>query len=203
MHEREEQLINFYRRARRMPGYKELMKLWDFKSKNAVYKVIEKMVDAGIINKDRDGHIAPSESFNEIKMLGLVEAGIPTEAEESIAETVSIDELLVENREASYILRVKGESMIEAGIREGDMVIAERGSNANDGDIVIAEVDGGWTMKYFRRRGARIYLEPANIAMQPIYPEEELRIAAIVKAVKCARRAVGRTSSSIRHLLLQ
>ena len=183
MHEREEQLINFYRRARRMPGYKELMKLWDFKSKNAVYKVIEKMVDAGIINKDRDGHIAPSESFNEIKMLGLVEAGIPTEAEESIAETVSIDELLVENREASYILRVKGESMIEAGIREGDMVIAERGSNANDGDIVIAEVDGGWTMKYFRRRGARIYLEPANIAMQPIYPEEELRIAAIVKAV--------------------
>ena len=183
MHEREEQLINFYRRTRRMPGYKELMKLWDFKSKNAVYKVIEKMVDAGIINKDRDGHIAPSESFNEIKMLGLVEAGIPTEAEESIAETVSIDELLVENREASYILRVKGESMIEAGIREGDMVIAERGSNANDGDIVIAEVDGGWTMKYFRRRGARIYLEPANIAMQPIYPEEELRIAAIVKAV--------------------
>src|SRR3989344_378077 len=169
MHEREEQLINFYRSTRRMPGYKELMKLWDFKSKNAVYKVIEKMVDAGIINKDRDGHIAPSESFNEIKMLGLVEAGIPTEAEESIAETVSIDELLVENREASYILRVKGESMIEAGIREGD--------------IVIAEVDGGWTMKYFRRRGARIYLEPANIAMQPIYPEEELRIAAIVKAV--------------------
>ncbi|KKW24398.1 MAG: LexA repressor [Parcubacteria group bacterium GW2011_GWF2_52_12] len=184
MHEREEQLINFYRRTRRMPGYKELMKLWDFKSKNAVYKVIEKMVDAGIINKDRGGHIAPTESFNEIKMLGLVEAGIPTEAEYAAAyETVSIDELLVENREASYILRVKGESMIEAGIREGDMVIAERGSNANDGDIVIAEVDGGWTMKYFRRRGARIYLEPANIAMQPIYPEEELRIAAIVKAV--------------------
>ncbi len=183
MEEQKEKLLNFYRRTRRMPGYKELMSLWGFKSKNAVYKMIEKLVDIGIIRKDRDGHITPAIGFDEVKMLGTVEAGIPSSAEEVLTDTVSLDDLLIENKEASYILRVKGESMIEAGIRDGDMVIAERGSHANDGDIVIAEVDGGWTMKYFRKRGSRIYLEPANRTMHPIYPEEELRIAAIVKAI--------------------
>lgn len=183
MDEQKEKLFNFYRRTRRMPGYKELMKLWGFKSKNAVYKMIEKLVDAGFIRKDREGHITPVSGFDEIRLLGTVEAGIPSPAEEDLTDSISLDELLIENKESSYILHVKGESMIEAGIRDGDMVIAERGNHANDGDIVIAEVDGGWTMKFFRKNGSRIYLEPANKTMHPIYPEEELRVAAIVKAV--------------------
>ncbi len=183
MNEQKEKLFNFYRRTRRMPGYKELMKLWDYQSKNAVYKMIKKLVDAGFIHKDRDGHITPTGSFDEVKLLGTVEAGIPSVAEEILSDSISLDELLIENKEASYILHVKGESMIEAGIRDGDMVIAERGNHANDGDIVIAEVDGGWTMKFFRTNGSRVYLEPANKSMLPIYPEEELRVAAIVKAV--------------------
>jgi SOS-response transcriptional repressor LexA len=80
-------------------------------------------------------------------------------------------------------LRIKGDSMVEAGIKEGDMVIVERGANYRDGDIVIAEVDGQWTIKYFRQNGKQIYLEPANKNYKPIYPKEELIISAVVKAV--------------------
>ena len=85
-------------------------------------------------------------------LLGIVEAGFPS-AEEELIDTMSLDEYLIENKEASYILRVKGDSMIDAGIREGDLVIVERTNAPRVGDIVIAEVDGEWTMKYLRKRG--------------------------------------------------
>jgi SOS-response transcriptional repressor LexA len=82
------------------------------------------------------------------------------------------------------MLEVKGESMIDAHIAEGDMVLVERNSNPKIGDIVIAEVDGGWTMKYYRRdKSGKVYLEPANKRFKNIYPEYELNIVAVVKAV--------------------
>jgi repressor LexA len=59
----------------------------------------------------------------------------------------------------------------------------ERGRTPHEGDIVIAEIDGGWTMKYYRRQGIRAYLEPANKNYKPIYPEHDLKIAAVVTAV--------------------
>jgi repressor LexA len=96
---------------------------------------------------------------------------------------MTLDEYLVRNREATFLLRVSGESMKDAGIMPGDMVLAERGVAPADNDIVIAEVDGNWTMKYFRRQGKRIALVPANPKFKVIYPENELKIAAVVRAV--------------------
>ena len=118
-----------------------------------------------------------------IPFLGLVEAGFPSPAEEELSDTMSFDEYLIDNKEASYILKVKGDSMIDAGICEGDMVIVERTNSSKPGDIVVAEIDGEWTMKYLRVRGGKYYLEPANKKYKPIVPEGELVIAAVVKAV--------------------
>jgi len=191
-------IIAFYERHKRMPGYKELMALTGFKSKNAVYKLINKFVDLGVLTKDSEGRIALVHTGDEIPMLGLVEAGIPTVAEESELDVLNLNAYLVEDRESSYLLEVKGDSMIDEGIKEGDLVVAEkilgvdgkRGAyEPKEGDIVIAEVDGGWTMKYYRiGRGAHgghkgPYLEPANKNYKPIYPEYDLKIAAIVKGV--------------------
>lgn len=178
-----QKIINFYRENKRMPAYAEIMKLLGFKSKNAVYKLINKLVGEGVLDKDSSGRIVPNKLFGEIPMLGLVEAGFPTAAEEELSDTMSLDEYLIENKEASYLLEVKGDSMIDAGIQEGDLVIAERRNNPKDGDIVIAEVDGGWTMKYFRKKGNQIYLEPANKNFSNIYPENDMKIAAVVKGV--------------------
>lgn len=184
MHDKyKNKILSFYRDHRRMPGYKEMMSLLGFKSKNAVYKLINKLVLEGVVSKDRDGHLIPLKLFGETPMLGIVEAGFPTAAEEELSDTISLDDFLIENKEATYILKVKGESMIDAGIHEGDMVVVERGPEPHVGDIVIAEVDGGWTMKYYRKDGGKVYLEPANKKMKNIYPEQELKIAAIVRAV--------------------
>lgn len=176
-------IIEFYKNSKRLPTYSEIMKMLSFKSKNAVYKLINQLVKEGVLEKDSRGKISPAKLYGEVKVLGTVEAGFPGVAEELASDTLSLDEFLIENKEATYMLTVKGDSMIDAGIHEGDLVLVERKGEPRDGDIVIAEIDGGWTMKYFRRRNDKVYLEPANKKFSLIFPKEELKIAAIVKAI--------------------
>ena len=178
-----DKIISFYRNNKRMPGYKEIMSLVGFKSKNAVYKLINKLVEDEVVDKDSKGKLRPMKIFGEVPILGLVEAGIPTVAEEDLSNTINLDQYLIKNRNSTYLLEVKGDSMIDEGIKEGDLVVVERAMEARDGDIVIAEVDGGWTMKYFKKKGNIVYLKPADKNYSPIYPEYDLKVAAIVKGV--------------------
>lgn len=178
-----DKIIGFYKREKRMPSYSEIMALCGFKSKNAVFRLVEKLVGEGRVGKDGKGRLFPLKLFGEIPLLGLVEAGFPSAAEEEMTDTLSLDDYLIEKKESSYMLRVKGNSMIDAGIQEGDLVIVERGGEPRLGDIVIAEVDGGWTMKYLREKNGERYLEPANKDYEDIYPENEMKIAAIVRGV--------------------
>lgn len=182
--EQKNKIISFYRDNKRMPGYKEIMDILGFKSKNSVHKLINWLVEEGVVSKDSLGRITPNKIIGEIPLLGLVEAGIPSVVEAEELDSLNIEEFLVDNKDKSYLLEVKGESMIDAHIEEGDYVLVERADNPRLGDIVIAEVDGGWTMKYFRKdRSGKVYLEPANKLFKPIYPKESFRVAAIVKAV--------------------
>ena len=179
---------SFYESNKRMPTYREMMDLFGFKSKNAVFKVVEKLIESGLVAKDHLGRLVPTESFNEVPMLGYVTAGLPRTAEEELPDTVSLDEFLIEKKAFTYMLEVDGDSMIDAHIAKGDMVLVERCNNAKDGDIVIAEVDGEFTMKYFRSTTLttgkkKVWLEPANKNYSPIYPEHSLNINAVVKAV--------------------
>lgn len=176
-------IFAFYERQKRMPSYAEIMSLLGFKSKNSVYKLVNKLMELGLIDKDSAGKLTPKNLFQEVKLLGLVEAGIPTVADEHTLDTLNLDNYLVADRSSTYLLEVKGDSMIEEGIKEGDLVIVERTNNPKDGDIVIAEVDQGWTMKYFKKKGNKVYLQPANKNYKPIYPEQDLKISAVVKGV--------------------
>ncbi|KKT18823.1 MAG: LexA repressor [Candidatus Nomurabacteria bacterium GW2011_GWF2_43_8] len=166
-----------------MPTYSEMLPLFGFKSKNAVFKVVEKLLEAGLVAKDHLGRLIPTETFGEVPMLGLVTAGFPATVEEEQAETVNLDDLLIKNKPLTYMLEVDGDSMIDAHIEKGDMVLVEKTNQAKDGDIVIAEVDGEFTMKYLREKGNKRWLEPANKNYKPIYPEHSLDINAVVKAV--------------------
>ncbi len=183
MEDYKNKIFAFYERQKRMPSYKEIMNILGFKSKNAVYKLVNKLIEAGIVDKDSTGKLIPNNLFQEVKLLGLVEAGIPSVANEEALDTLNLDNYLIKNRSSTYVLEVKGDSMIEEGIKEGDLVIVERRNDPKDGDIVIAEVDGGWTMKYFKKKGSQVYLQPANKNYKPIYPEVDMKISAIVKGV--------------------
>jgi len=176
-------IIDFYQDTNRMPGYNEIMSLCGFKSKNSVYKLINKLVEHNVVHKDSQGRLTPTNFINEVKMLGSVQAGFPTHAEEQDLDTLSLDDYMIGNREATYLLTVKGDSMIDAGIHEGDLVIVERSETAKVGEIVVAEVDGDWTMKYLRKKNGKTYLEPANERFSDIYPENSLKIGGIVKGV--------------------
>lgn len=176
-------IVQFYKKNRRMPNYAEIMSLLGFKSKNAVFKLVKKLEEDNFLSKDNKGKLIPKNIFGELRILGQVEAGFPSPAEEETADTISMDEYLIKNKEATYMLRVSGDSMKDAGIMSGDMVLVDRSLTAVDGDIVIAEVDNQWTIKYLRKSGKNIFLEPANKKFPNIYPKEELKIAAVVKAV--------------------
>ena len=183
MEEYRETLARFYREHKRMPSFSELMDLWDYKTKSAVHYRIEKLSEAGIIGKDGTGRIIPRSLESGTKLLGLVEAGFPSPAEEELLDVMNFDEDLTPNKESSYILKVKGDSMIDAGIREGDMVIVERRGSYKVGEIVVASIDNEYTMKYLRKNARGYYLEPANKKYEPIYPNETFRIEAVVTAV--------------------
>lgn len=186
-----EEIAAFHRKHKRMPSFSELMDIWDYKTKSAVDYRIHKLIDEGVLRKDATGRLIPDGLERGTPLLGLVEAGFPSPAEEELLDVMNFDEFLTPNKESSYILKVKGDSMIDAGIREGDMVIVERRASYKPGQIVIASVDGDYTMKYLRRAptstaaktGHEYYLEPANQKYKPIYPTESFSIEAVVTAV--------------------
>ncbi len=174
---------DFYNEAGRMPTFSEIGKMLGLKSSNAVFKLVGKLEESNILERDRKGKLIPLSIASPVKILGTVEAGFPSPAEEELADNISLDDLLIQNREGTFLLNVSGDSMQDAGILPGDMVIVERGKTPKSGDIVIAEVDGQWTMKYLKKRGEQVALIPANPKYKPIRPKNELKIAGVVTAV--------------------
>lgn len=181
--EYKDKLLSFYSREKRMPTYTEMMRLFGFKSKNAVARLVDKFIDAGLVAKDHLGRLIPESSLGSIPLLGQVTAGFPATVEEEMSDTVNLEDYLSTGSGNTYMLKVDGNSMIDAHIADGDMVLVEKTNKAKDGEIVIANVDGEFTMKYFRKVGEKVWLEPANKDFKPIYPEQYLTIIAIIKAV--------------------
>lgn len=174
---------NFYSTKKRLPSYAELADLYGYRSKSSAYQLAARLEEAGYISKDTAGKLVPTARLTDLKVLGDVTAGFPSPAEEELVDTMSLDEFLVENREATFILKVDGDSMEGAGIKSGDLILIERTDTAKIGQIIIAEVDGEFTLKYLRRDKSGYYLEAANPNYEDIRPEEELKIAGVLKGV--------------------
>lgn len=173
----------YFRENRRMPSYEEMLELLDVRSKNAVHRWVEKLVNAGFLKKNLKGRISLSQNPFAVPFVGIVQAGFPSPAEEELCDTISFNEYLITRPESSFILEVTGDSMEGAGILPGDLVIVEKGLEPRAGDIVLAEVDGEWTMKYFRRQGRAVVLEAANPKYPAIKPKSEMRLGGIISAV--------------------
>lgn len=177
------EIASFYHQKGRMPSFSEIGEMAGFRSKNAVYKLVNKLERLRVLGRDGKGRLIPGSIASPARLLGTVEAGFPSPAEEELADTLSLNEYLIKNPDATFLLKVSGDSMSGAGILPGDMVLVDKGEVPRSGDIVIAEVDGEWTMKYLRKRGDSVTLIPANPKYQPIRPKKELRIAGVVTAV--------------------
>ena len=179
----EKKITAFFRDQGRMPTYSEIAEIIGVRSKSVVHFWVAKLLSAGILQKDAKGFLFLRRNPRALKLAGEVCAGFPSPAEEELRDIISFDEYLIRNPETSFLLSVTGDSMIEAGIREKDLVIVEKNKEPQNGDIILAEVDGNWTMKYFRRRGKILTLEAANSKYSPIIPRTDLRIAGVITAV--------------------
>ncbi len=177
----------FYYEQKRMPSYSELADLLEYKSKGAVKYTVDQLLERNLIEKDEKGKLIPKKLFGSYPIVGSVRAGFPSPAEEELLDTISFDQFLIQNPTATYLVRVSGDSMIEAGILPGDIVIVDRSKNAQDGDIVIAQIDNDWTMKYLQIKNNQVSLIPANKNYNIIYPKEELNIGGVIVGVvrKC------------------
>jgi SOS regulatory protein LexA len=171
----------FFLQHQRPPSYEELRKLFGYRSKNAAFWLVRKLREKGILKRDAQGKLIMDASG--IRLLGVIQAGFPSPAEEELADTLSLDQYLVKHPEQSYLIRVTGDSMVGAGILEGDLVIVERGRQPKNGEIVVAQIDGEWTMKYYEKNGKKIKLVAANQKYPSIQPRSELIIGGVVTAV--------------------
>jgi SOS regulatory protein LexA len=168
----QQKIISFYKTHKRMPNITEIMSVLGLKSRSAAFYVVNKLVEAGIVIKDATGKLIPSSGMHILPLLGSIRAGFAAPAEEALADTITVGDYLIRHKESSYLLQVQGDSMIDAGIHEGDMVIFERTGDYSVGDIVVALTEDGYTLKYLRKKGSQYYLEPANKKYPIINPRE-------------------------------
>ena len=179
----EKTIAAFFRENRRMPTYAEMIDLLGVRSKSVVHFWINKLLTEGLLEKDSRGFLKLSRRSLALPMVGEIAAGFPSPAEEELRDIISFDEYLVTRPESSFLLKVSGDSMAGEGIMEGDLVIVEKGRDPKNCDIIVAEVDGEWTIKYFRKEGKNVILEAANPKYKAIRPKSELRLGGVVTAV--------------------
>ncbi len=180
-HEHLATLQRYYAQHRVLPSYARLMEILGYASKSAVKKVLERLQDVGMLERTPDGDWAPAERFFErVVASEPVPAGMPVSTLGDAAEQMAIDRFLIQDPAETVLIRVKGDSMINAGIHSGDMAVVARRKSANVGDQVVAVVDDQFTLKTLGRDKDGYCLIPANPDFPVIHPKGKLEIFGVV-----------------------
>jgi repressor LexA len=200
LYRKERELLEYLAQYQRQYGYsptlREMAQATSHKSVSTIHAIIRNLVDKGYIKKVdgnsrvlqiTDPTIAQSMLGTtlsiELPLMGFIAAGRPLEPHTDPNATFQISASLLSGKKTAYVLQVKGESMIEDGILDGDFVVIEKANQAVNGDIVVALVDDNLaTLKRFYNENGTIVLRPANSKMEPIYPTT-LRIQGKVSAL--------------------
>jgi SOS regulatory protein LexA len=171
------------------PSLADLAIAFGVRSKNAVAKVVNVLVREKLLQKDPKGRIKILErkeaavSPLALPLFGPIAAGFAAPVEEQVEDTVTIENYLVRDKASTFLLRVKGDSMIDAGIHEGDLVIVERGKEPKTNDIVVGVLDGEYTLKRLKKEKGKFHLQAENPKYPKMYAMEELQVAGIVRGV--------------------
>ncbi len=173
-------LRDYYSRHRVLPSYSSIGQLVGLRSKASVAGMVVRMKSAGLLESSPDRRLKPGKNFFGIPITESVRAGAPSSALDSFPEMMSIDEQLVSHPSRTVFITVKGDSMIDAGIRPGDVVVVEKRTTVKNGDIVIAMLDNEFTLKRLQNEKGRFVLKPENKAYPTIRPMGDLEIFGVV-----------------------
>ena len=174
-------LRDYYARHRVLPSYSGVRELLGVKAKSHAAYRVARLREQGYVEAGSDGRLAPTTKFLERTVVGQARAGYAEAAVEQ-AELLAIDAFLVANPSRTVIVKVKGDSMKDDGLLDGDFVVVERGRHAVPGDVVVAVVDGEPTIKRLAKERERFVLKPANDAYPVIRPQGALEIYGVVTA---------------------
>lgn len=185
--ERQRDILNFIREFQKergvAPTHREICDHFGFSSYGTVYKHLSLLEKKGLIRRDwnqkrgvevvdeseekREPKREERSNARELPLFGYIAAGRPLDVDVS-DETIAVPEHLT-TRGENYVLKVRGDSMVDDGILDGDLVIIARREKADNGEMVVANVNGEVTLKRLYREGERVRLQPANSMMHPIY----------------------------------
>jgi len=184
-------ILNFIERYTQEKGYpptvREIGKAVGLKSSSTVHSHLKALEQDGYIFRDslrtRAIRIPTFTQTVQVPLVGRVAAGQPIFAEENVEQTYRLPADWTGGQEA-FLLRVKGDSMIEDGIMDGDLVIVRPQQTAQNGDCVVAIIDNEATVKRFYREADRIRLQPANRSMEPIYTDNVTILGRVIGLVR-------------------
>lgn len=170
----------YWKKHQAFPAMAKLCEVVGLSSTSSVFALIGRLAEAGFLDRG-EGRIAPTREFFARPLLGSVRAGLPQPESQEEPELLSIDDYLIDDPNRTVFCRVRGDSMKDAGLLEGDLVVVERNAPTKVGDTVVAVVDGELTVKYQRTtRKGDFFLELANPDYKAIYPTGSLEILGVV-----------------------
>ncbi len=185
LYRRQKQIIDFIgqyiQKFGTSPTLQEIADALGVSSLATVHEHLQSLVKKGVIRRF-EGAVRGLELLDkemghaidgvELPILGFIAAGSPIQPMTDPNATLRVASAMLTGKKRSFVLQVRGDSMIEEGILDGDFVVIEEQNNAHDGEIVVALLDNGLaTLKKFFREATRIRLEPANSAMKPIFAQ--------------------------------
>lgn len=180
---------NFFERLKEkygkepLPSFDVIAKDFGFRHKNSVWQYFNKLKEVDFIRESNKRFFINPEIFGAVLFTSSVRAGFANATEDYVEKRVSLDENFKINSPETFLFKVAGDSMVDLGIFEGDTVIVEKTNSAKDGDVVLAFVDGGYTLKTYRKKNSKVWLQPANKSYQDIVPKETLVIFGVARGL--------------------
>lgn len=193
-------LRDTYARLGCLPSYSQLAIAMGFKAKNAAFKLAQRLIDSGHLTKVAGGRLAPGPAFFSLDLSDdEVRAGFGANTHATgLMQAQALDQLLVTKPSRTVLVKVRGESMIEAGIFSGDVAVVETQAQALHGDIVVAEIDGDHTIKELRVERGRPQLVSHHGAPRVVVPAQTLNIIGVVRGiVRSYRQPSGATAKLV------
>ena len=174
-------LRDYYAEHRALPSYASIGALLGLRSKSSVAALVARLKLAGFVESTPDRRLAPTRRFFARPLAANpVRAGLPEAADDTEADALTIDDYLIARPSETVLIRVKGDSMIDAGILEGDLVVVEKRHDARTGEIVVAIVDNQFTLKRLDVDRGEFILRAENKGYAPIRPEGALEIFGVM-----------------------
>lgn len=185
------QIRNSIMRAGRVPSMRELMSSLGYKSPRSASLIVDKLIKKGVLRRKGDGHLQLIKSLGDdttraqtvdIPLVGMVSCGAPMLAEENVQAQIPVSTKLAKPPHRYFLLKAKGDSMDEAGINDGDLVLVRQETKADNGDIVAALIDDEAVIKEFRIGAETFVLRPRskNKQHQPIVLTKDFQIQGVV-----------------------